>query len=132
MVIYLLSLIQTNLLLIFRESLLKLSLAAEFIIFIISCIIGINFVFRPIKLLYKKVGLKSYDIIIIILMIYILFAIYETPGWYMFVYTGKSGGIFSRFRPAYPSFIASFWITLEYAVVILITFLVLKRQRKDD
>lgn len=61
--------------------------------------------------------------VLLIVMLYGLFAIYETPGLYILVYTGQSGGILSDFHDPCPTYLASLYITIQYAVIILVSYL---------
>lgn len=70
---------------------------------------------------------KIIDVIPISIIIYILFAIYETPFRYLFVDTSEHGGfLFEDWQPEMPRYIASFWITIQYLIVMLITLIILK------
>lgn len=84
-------------------------------------------VIASITVAYKKYSLKIYELLPLIAINYILFAIYETPFQYMFVDTEKHGGLlFLAWQERMPSYVASFWITLQYMIVMLITMLSLK------
>lgn len=128
--IYLFSILRTLIFISLPDSIFVSSMV-DVIVLVSNCISDIVAIVFVIFTLYKNVDFKFYDFFIIIINNYILFSIYETPTWYMFVYTGKSGGIFSDFRDALPSYVASFRITIQYAIVILITLLILKQKDKD-
>ena len=55
-----------------------------------------------------------------LLIMYVLFAVFAPPGLYLFTFSGEWSFLWTKY-PAMPSWQASFYITLQYGIVILIT-----------
>ena len=124
-IIYILSIFQTNVFHYLHECIITFEhnvIFAEVLLFIINMIIGIIIVYNSVNK-YLKSNHKKANLIVLIVMLYGLFAIYETPGLYIFVSTGQSGGILSDFHDPYPTYLASLYITIQYAVIILVSYL---------
>lgn len=118
--IYILSIFQTNIFHYLHEYIITLEhnvILVEAVHFIVNMIIGIIIVYQPANKLLS-INHNKADLIVLIAVLYVLFAIYETPGLYLLVYTGKSGGILSDFHAPYPTYLASLYITIQYTVII--------------
>lgn len=91
----------------------------------------------PVIIFEKKFNFCKKNIYIISAMMYIFFAIYEPPSWYLLVNTASSAtgyysdsGFNGWHRDILPSPIASILITIEYTIIILITLYCLKVNNK--
>lgn len=80
----------------------------------------------------KMFDYKIKYLIVSVMLMYVLFAILSPPSIYMFVYTGgvKIGS--ATGQPAMPSWKASFFITLQYGIIMLITTLIASRKNAAD
>lgn len=68
----------------------------------------------------KKFGLRVKEAIAALPVMYALFAVYHIPSQYLFVYTDKWSFMFTRHSPM-NRFLAAFWITLQFGIIMLIT-----------
>lgn len=88
---------------------------------IIHTFIQLTIVCVPTVISVKKLSLKVKDILLAIAIMYLLFVVYSPSSLYLFVYTGGWSGFWQQSHPAMPSWQASFFITLQYGIVMLIT-----------
>lgn len=79
----------------------------------------------------KKLDLTLKRVVISLPILYLLFGLFSTPSIYLFVFTDK-WSFFSAQHPAMPSWKASFFITLQFGVVMLITTLIASKKNDAD
>lgn len=78
----------------------------------------------------KKFGFGIKKLVITLPMMFVLFAVYNVPTLYLFVYTDEwsiMGHVYQMNR-----IIAAFWITLQYGIVMLITLTAVHANEKSD
>lgn len=68
----------------------------------------------------KKFGLRVKGAAAGLPVMYALFAVYHVPSQYLFVYTAKWRFMFTK-HPPMNRFLAAFWITLQFGIIMLIT-----------
>lgn len=68
----------------------------------------------------KKFGLRVKVVIAALPVMYALFAVYRIPSQYFFVYTGEWSFMFT-WHSSMNRFLAAFWITLQFGIIMLIT-----------
>ena len=107
-----------------------LSISAPFSLsFILHTIIQLLIIFTIVIAAVKKFEYKIRNLLISIPIMYLSFAIHSPPSIYLFVFTGGLNIAFSTPQPAMPSWKASFFITVQYGVVMLITTLIACRKK---
>lgn len=107
----------------------ELNLASLIVVFIVNCIIQVLSIVIPLRISIVKYGMKVKHLALSVPLIYLFFALYSVPSFYMFIYTGKFAFVLSTY-PAMPSWKASIFITLQYGAVMLITTAITRRAMK--
>lgn len=79
----------------------------------------------------KKLDLTLKRVVISLPILYLLFGVFSPPSIYLFVFTDK-WSFFSVQHPAMPSWKASFFITLQFGIVMLITTLIASKKNGTD
>lgn len=79
----------------------------------------------------KKLDLTLKRVVISLPILYLLFGVFSPPSIYLFVFTDK-WSFFSVQHPAMPSWKASFFITLQFGIVMLITTLIALKKNDTD
>ena len=79
----------------------------------------------------KKFGLSIKRTIAGLPVMYVLFAVYHIPSQYLFVYTDEWGFMFNHYPPM-NRFLAAFWITLQFGIIMLITATAVYANSKSD
>lgn len=93
----------------------------------------------PVIIFEKKFNFCKANVYVISAAMYIAFAIYEPPSWYLLVNTASSAegyysdsGFNGWSRGILSSPVAAIWITIEYAIIIAITLRCLKTKNKRN
>lgn len=79
----------------------------------------------------KKFGLRIKGAMAALPVMFVLFAVYHFPSQYLFVYTGEWSFMFNH-HPAMNRFLAAFWITLQFGIIMLITAVAVYANSKPD
>lgn len=68
----------------------------------------------------KKFGFRAKRLALALPIMFALFSLYHYPSQYLFVYTAKWRFMFTE-HPSMNRFLAAFWITLQFGIIMLIT-----------
>ena len=97
--------------------------------FIVHILIQLLIICTSTIITIKHLDLNVKQLLFSIAIMYLLFAVYSPPALYMFVFTGEWNGFWQQSHPAMPTWKASFFITVQYGVVMLITMLIACRKK---
>lgn len=99
---------------------LEMSEGFRLICFIVSMVLQGVIVWALTFAAAKKFGLGVKGTLAALPVMFALFAVYRVPTQYLFVYTGEWSFMFNH-NPAMNRFLAAFWITLQFGIIMLVT-----------
>lgn len=99
---------------------------------IVHMLIQLFIICIPTIITIKHLDLNVKRLLFSIPIMYLLFAVYSPPALYMFVFTGEWNGFWQQSHPAMPFWLASFFITVQYGIVMLITTMIVYRKNSAD
>lgn len=99
---------------------------------IVHMLIQLLIICIPTIITIKHLDLNVKRLLFSISIMYLLFAVYSPPALYMFVFTGEWNGFWQQSHPAMPFWLASFFITVQYGIVMLITTMIVYRKNSAD
>lgn len=111
------------------------------VILIFQFLIPLSIIIFPVIFFEKKFDLSYNNIPVISGSMYVTFAIYTPPSWYLFVctshfhiggYLSDSGSTGGWGYDTLSSPVAAFWVTLEYTIIVAITLRCLKKKNKHN
>lgn len=100
-----------------------------FCVLALYLLLQLSFEIVPTWIMTRKFRYTYRMLPLTVIIMYILFAIYEPPAFYLLVYTGEVHWFFDVI-PAMPYWQASIFITLQYSIVMLITIAITNAIRK--
>lgn len=79
----------------------------------------------------KKFGFRAKGLAISLPIMFVLFSVYHYPSQYLFVYTREWSFMFTE-HSAMNRFLAAFWITLQFGIIMIITKAAVYANAKTD
>ena len=108
----------------------SISTTITIMLLLFHIILSIYIIVKNTAKIYYSDLFANRNIILLILLLYVEFAIFEPPGIYMLVNSAQHSFIVA-FHPEMPSYIASLWITFECAIIIMISWLIFRAKDKN-
>lgn len=78
----------------------------------------------------KKFDFSFKGLVIALPVMFVMFAVYHIPSLYIFAYTAEWSFMWTH-RPAMNRFLAAFWITLQFGIIMLFTLTAVYANKKE-
>ena len=115
----------------FTENMDPFPVGLSIFVLMVNFVIQLSIICVSTILSVKKFDMCLKKLVLSLPIMYLFFGLFSPPSVYLFVYTDKWSFFFTKY-PAMPSWKASFFITLQFGVVMLATTLAATRRKSVD